>query len=163
MIRPPNRLRAAMAASGGFSVREAVRRSEAAVDTLRDPCLESIDATLAEIELRFGPKAAGRDAEDYDTLYGLATRIIDVSLVVRHSGLDDASRALCELADLSSEIGRWDWPSVEVHIEALKMLRAAGEAMTKDQRNAVIQGLVKVTRKRVGDPKAIAAAAAGEA
>jgi hypothetical protein len=163
MIRAPNRLKAAMAAAGGLSVREAVRRSEAAVDTLREPCLETIDAVLAEMELRFGPKAANREQEEFETLYGLASRIIDVSIVVRHSGLDDASRALCDLADLSGEIGRWDWPSVDVHLEALKMLRAAGESMTKEQRNAVISGLVKVTRKRVGDPKALAEAAQGQA
>lgn len=163
MIRPPNRLRAAMAAAGGLSVREAIRRSEAAVDTLREPCVAQIDAILAEIDARFGAAATAREQEDFETLYVLATRIIDVSIVVRNSGLDDASRALCDLADLSSEIGRWDWPSVEVHIEALKMLRANGEAMTKEQRNAVVGGLIKVTRKRVGDPTAIAAAAQGEA
>lgn len=162
MIRAPNRLRAAMAASGGFSVREAVRRSEAAVDTMREPCLAAIDAALAEIDQRFGAAAAGRDGEDYETLYVLATRIIDSSIVVRNSGLDDASRALCDLADLSSEIGRWDWPAVEVHVEALKMLRVAGEAMTKEQRRAIVEGLVKVTRKRVGDPRALVAEAAGE-
>lgn len=162
MVRPPNRLRAAMAAAGGFSVREAVRRSEAAVDTLREPCLAAIDAALAEIDQRFGAAAGGRDSEDFETLYVLSTRIIDSSIVVRNSGLDDAARALCGLADLSGEIGRWDWPSVQVHIEALKMLRASGESMTKDQRRAVIDGLVKVTRKRVGDAAALVAEVGAE-
>lgn len=161
MIRPPNRLRAAMAASGGLSAREAIRRSEAAVDTLREPCLAAIDGAIAQIELRFGAAAAGRDGEDFETLYRLSTHIIDSSIVVRNSGLDDAARALCGLADLSGEMGRWDWPAVQVHIEALKMLRAAGEAMTKEQRNAVIEGLMKVTRKRVGDASALMAEASG--
>lgn len=151
-----------MAASGGFSAREAIRRSEAAVDTLREPCLASIDAAIGEIDQRFGPAAPERDQEDFETLYVLSTRIIDSSIVVRNSGLDDAARALCGLADLSGEIGRWDWPAVEVHVDALKMLRVAGEAMTKEQRRAVIDGLVKVTRKRVGDPNALVADAEGQ-
>ena len=162
MVRPPNRLRTAMAAPGGFSAREAIRRSEAAVDTLREPCLAAIDAALTQIEQGFGAAAAERDQRDFEVLYVLATRIIDSSIAVRNSGLDDAARALCDLADLSGEIGRWDWPSVQVHIEALKMLRANGEAMTKDQRRAVIEGLMKVTRKRVGDANALMAQAGGQ-
>ena len=162
MVRPPNRLRSAMAAAGGFSAREAIRRSEAAVDTLREPCLAAIDAALAQIEQGFGAAATGRDQQDFEVLYVLATRIIDSSIAVRNSGLDDAARALCDLADLSGEIGRWDWPAVEVHIEALRLLRSAGESMTKEQRRAVVEGLVKVTRKRVGDPAALAAVAADQ-
>ena len=50
---------------------------------------------------------------------------------MRGSGLDDAARAFCDLADICSEVGRWDWPAVDVHIAALHMLRATGDAMDK--------------------------------
>ncbi|HWA61370.1 MAG TPA: chemotaxis protein CheE [Caulobacteraceae bacterium] len=163
MMRAPNRLAQIMAMPGGFSAREAVRRSEAAVETMRAPCLETIDAVLAEIEARYGPSAPDRDGADFEDLYVLCTRIIDASIAVRGTGLDDAARAFCDLVDLSSVIGRWDWPAVEVHIEALRLLRRSGEGMEKAQRQAVIGGLIKVTRKRVGDPAALAAAAEGEA
>jgi hypothetical protein len=154
MVRPPNRLAALMAMSGGVSAREAIRRSEAAVETLREPGMAAIDGALAEIEARFGPAAAGREAESFEDLYGLCTKIIDSSIFVRGTGLDDGVRVFCDLIDLSSEIGRWDWPAVDVHIGALRMLRTAGAGMDKAQRDAVIGGLIRVTRKRVGDPAA---------
>jgi hypothetical protein len=158
MVRIPNRLAVLMAAKGGLSAREAIRRSEAAVETLREPCLATIDSAIAEIDARFGPAAPDRDGADFEDLYSLCTRIIDVSIAVRGTGLDDAARAFCDLADISSELGRWDWPAVDVHIEALRLLRAAGASMEKPQRDAVIGGLMKVTKKRLGDSAALAAA-----
>lgn len=156
MVRVPNRVGAVMAKPGGVSAREAIRRSEAGVETLRGPGMATIDARLAEIESRFGPAAASREGESFEDLYSLCTQIIDASIFVRGTGLDDAVRAFCDLVDLCSEIGRWDWPAVDVHIDALRMLRSAGGAMDKAQRDAVISGLIKVTRKRVGDPAAMA-------
>ena len=158
MVRAPNRLAALMAMPGGISAREAIRRSEAAVELLREPGLATIDATLAAIETRFGAAAPGRDGESFEDLYRLCTAIIDSSIFLRGSGLDDAVRVFCDLVDLCSEIGRWDWPAVDVHINALRLLRASGATMDKAQRDAVISGLVKVTRKRVGDPASLAGA-----
>jgi hypothetical protein len=100
-----------------------------------------------------------------EALYKLSTRVIDISICLLGSGVDQAMRALCDLVDLSELIGVRDWQAIDVHLDAIKLLRAHGMSMSEAERNAVVGGLSRVTRKRVGDPAEYAksAGAAGAA
>jgi len=153
-FRVKSRLSRFISQPGGISVRDALKRADAGIESLRIPCIADVDATLAEIDSRFAPATPGRDNESLEDLYQLSARIIDVSICLEGSGIDAAARRLCELVDVSQTLGVRDWESIEVHIHALKLLRAAGLSMSDTQRGAVISGLAKVTRKRVGDPNA---------
>jgi hypothetical protein len=66
--------------------------------------------------------------------------------------MDDAARSFCGLVDLSHELDIQAWDAIDVHIETLRLLRAAGAAMSATQRQTILDGLIQVTRKRVGDP-----------
>jgi len=145
-FRVKSRLSRFISQPGGISVRDALKRADAGIESLRIPCIADVDATLAEIDSRFAPATPGRDNESLEDLYQLSARIIDVSICLEGSGIDAAARRLCELVDVSQTLG--------VRIHALKLLRAAGLSMSDTQRGAVISGLAKVTRKRVGDPNA---------
>jgi hypothetical protein len=116
---------------------------------------------LNAMETRFGPTNAARDAEPADDLYEMSSSIIDVAVCVRDTGIDQGAKALCDLVDLSTELGVWDWEAVDVHISTLRMLRSGGEALGARERGALIDGLLKVTRKRIGDPKTLPQPAAG--
>jgi hypothetical protein len=136
---------------GGISANQALKQADSALDSLREPALAALDASIAEIEARYGPHAAGRADEPFEDLYRLSASIIDMSLFVPGSSLDDAARCFCGLADLSNELDIRAWDAIDVHIEALKLLRMAGAAMTGAQRQSILDGLGQVTRKRVGD------------
>jgi len=138
--------------SGGISANQALKQAEAAIEPLRAPGLAAIDAALSEIEARYGHSAAGRANENFEDLYRLSATIIDMALFVPNSGLDDAARSFCCLVDLSHELDLWAWDAIDVHIEALRLLRTAGAAMSAAQRRSILDGLIQVTRKRVGDP-----------
>ena len=138
-------------ASGGISVHESLMRAEKALESLRDPCLAAIDAHMAEIERRFGTRAAGRVAESLEDLYTLSSRIIDASMGLPESGVDDGARAICEMVARSRARGALDWASVDVHLAALKLLRTRGQKLTAEQRRSVLAGLGDVLTKRVGD------------
>ncbi len=135
-------------------MREALKRADVAIEAIKIPCLADIDATLAVITARFSSTAPDRASEPLEDLYGLAMRIIDVSICLEGSGIDHAARALCDLVDLSDILGVCDWEAIDLHINTIKLLRTHGLSMTDVERGKLLLGLAKVTRKRVGDPNA---------
>jgi hypothetical protein len=150
-----SRLSALAFKSGGITVNQALKQADAAIEPLRESSIALIDAALADIDERFGPAAANRSEASFDDLYLLCSNLIDFSLFLPDSGLDEAARAACDLIDLSSRFGAWDWTAVDVHVGALKVLRTAGSAMSEEQRRSILDGLAKVTHKRVGDRDAV--------
>lgn len=110
--------------------------------------MAALDDALAEIERRFGKDAAARQEEPYEELYLLGSRIIDVSAFVSDVGIDKAAVSLCTLVDSCEGAGHWRWDAVDVHINALRLLRAAGAELPADQRDAMLQGLYQVSNYR---------------
>lgn len=151
-FRVKSRLATLAFQSGGISANQALKQADAGLESLRGPGLAALDASLAEIEARYGPGAAGRTSEPLEDLYRLSCNVIDMALFVPGSGMDDAARCFCGLVDLSHELDIWAWDAIDVHIEALRLLRTAGAAMSAPQRQSILDGLIQVTRKRVGDP-----------
>jgi hypothetical protein len=137
-FRAPNRLSMLIKASGGKMAKDALAAADAALEPLRAPSLAVLDAALAEIEGRFGKPAAA-----------LALRIIDVSGFLPGSCVDQAAISFCALVDNCAEAGAWRWDAIDVHINALRLLRASG--LTPDQRRAVIDGLNTVSQRRLDD------------
>lgn len=143
--------------AGGISVDDALKRADASLESMRGPCEAAIDDALAQIDSRFGAAVAGRESARFDDLHRLAANIIDASIFARESGVDKAARALCELVGLCRARDAWDWVAVDLHINALRVLRAAGPNLGQAERQAMVEGLKQVTRKRVGDPDALPA------
>ena len=143
----PNRLATIMKQKGGIYAHEAISRAEAGVETMREECLQTIVDTMAEIDERFGP-ASDRDNAQFEELYVLGLRIIDVSGFVTETRLDRAVASLCTLVDNCSEKGRWRWPAVDVHLDAMKLLYANGEALGVEACEAVLDGLYQVSKHK---------------
>jgi hypothetical protein len=149
-FRAPNRLSMLIKASGGKMAKDALAAADTALEPLRAPSLAVLDAALSEIEGRFGKSAAAtRVGETYQGLYALALRIIDVSGFLPGSCVDQAAISFCALVDNCAEADAWRWDAIDVHINALRLLRASG--LTPDQRRAVIDGLNKVSQRRIDD------------
>lgn len=147
-FRPPNRLASMIKERGGLLAQDAIAAAEAGVETLRESSMAALDAALAEIEGRFGKDAPDRASQSFDHLYLLASGVIDVSVFVADAGIDKAAMSLCGLADSCAEAGAWRWDAVDVHINALKLLRAMGAQLPVEQRDAMLQGLYQVSHYR---------------
>jgi hypothetical protein len=156
-IKHETRLSKEAFAPGGMTVADALRRADASLETMRGPCDATIDASLVKIETGFGPTATGRDGKGFDDLHRLASTIIDASIFAKDCEIDKAARALCQLTNLCKAQGAWDWIAVDLHIDALKLLRSVGATLGQGERDAVLDGLRQVTRKRVGDPDTLVA------
>jgi hypothetical protein len=149
-FRAPNRLSMLARANGGMMAKDALAAADAALEPLRAESLAVLDAALAEIEARFGkPAAATRASEAYQDLYALALRIIDVSGFLPGSCVDQAAISFCALVDNCAEANVWRWDAVDVHINALRLLRTS--TLGADQRRAVIDGLNKVSQRRLDE------------
>jgi hypothetical protein len=149
-FRAPNRLSMLVRADGGMMAKDALAAADAALEPLRAESLAVLDAALAEIEARFGRSAAATRAGGvHQDLYTLALRIIDVSGFLPGSCVDQAAVSFCALVDNCAEAGVWRWDAVDVHINALRLLRTAD--LDPEQRQAVIAGLNKVSQRRIDD------------
>lgn len=147
-FRPPNRLASMIKDRGGLLAKDAIAAAEAGVETLRESSMAALDEALSEIEEGFGKDAPDRASQSFDDLYLLASRIIDVSVFVADAGIDKAAMSLCGLADSCADAGGWRWDAVDVHINALKLLRAVGAELPVEQRDAMLQGLYQVSHYR---------------
>ncbi|MBS0410475.1 MAG: hypothetical protein JSR86_11215 [Proteobacteria bacterium] len=131
----------------GVSVRECLQKAAVAVGEMREPCLAEIDRCLAALEADFGARAVGRGSRDLDEAYRLSGNIIDAAFAFPAWNLDVAGRALCDLVDGFEEAGATDWPAFDVHVQALRLLRTAGDSLTAADRASIIDGLKAVGRK----------------
>jgi len=150
-IRVRSRLAKLAVVGQGMNVRQALVNAEAAIEASRPPSLIELDRCLTEIHRTFGPTAHGRDDCDLEGLYRLSSGIIDVSHALPSSGIDRAAWALCSLADGCSQRGVKDWPAIDVHVQAISLLRAVGASLPQAAKEAILEGLSKVTLKRVGE------------
>lgn len=148
-FRPPNRLARLIKDRGGLMAKDAIAAAELGVEGLRDVSLAALDAALTEIEARFGPTSATRDAESFETLYALTLRMIDVSMFVSDAGVDQAAISLAALADSCMEAGVWRWDAVDVHLHALRLLRSIGASLPEADRQAMLEGLYKVSHRKI--------------
>ena len=137
---------------GGVTVDEALRRADASVQSLRESSVAIADATVAEIEARFGAVATDRAQAAFGDLYRLAGRIVDASALATGRDLDKAGQALCRLVRRCEARNAWDWVAVDLHIETLKLLHSTGAAMGEANRARLLDALERMSRKRLGDP-----------
>ncbi|ALL12261.1 hypothetical protein [Caulobacter henricii] len=146
-FHPTNRLAKLIKTKGGMLVRDAIIAAEEGVEGLREASLVVLDETLAEIELRFGASASNRQAERFEDLYRLTMRLIDVSTFVSDAGVDQAAVSLAGVADHCAEVGAWRWNAIDVHLDALRLLRSVGAELPAADRQAMIDGLYRVSHR----------------
>ncbi len=143
LFRVPNRLRQKILKTGGPKVQEALAKAQQNLDELREPSLKIIDGLIAEIVRVYG-RNNRKGNEDFADLYTFASRIIDAAAPVPELEINQAAFHLCALADRCMGLGRWDWPSVDVHIDALQLLRNDEGALSAVARAHIFRGLKKV-------------------
>ncbi|PVM85903.1 chemotaxis protein CheE [Caulobacter endophyticus] len=146
-FRPPNRLASMIKDRGGILAKDAVAAAEANIETLRESSLAALDAALEAIEARFGPVAPDRGGEDFETLYTMTLKIVDVSGFAADAGVDEAAVSLCALVDACAEAKAWRWDAVDVHLSALRLLRNVGASLPAEHRRGMLEGLHKVVQR----------------
>jgi hypothetical protein len=124
MIRRKSNLSKMIDTKGGVTVLAALRGAEKEIAPLREEGLAILDEALAALDASAAtpPGQAGW----LEGIYRAAADIIDVC-PPELTGLYAAAYSLCELADLQRRAGRCETPPVQVHINALRLLRQPGQ------------------------------------
>lgn len=140
-----SRLKAALMDGKGLRASEALARAEAGVQDLAEACAETVRGLVAEIDAEFGPGAAGRTAREPMELYRRVARIIESAIGETDGPLIEAAVSFCDLLDNAAETGAWDWPAVDVHINALKLL--GGSVTLPQEATATLIEQLRVLRQ----------------
>ena len=102
-----------------------------------------LQCMLKEVEARYAALGDTYNGDKLDELYQIANRAIGVAGVAGREAVDVALVSLCQLLDYLKTAGRWDNASVEVHVQALRLLLAADP--NDQQVAAILDGLKRVS------------------
>ena len=131
-----------MARPGGRTMAEAVQAANAGLDSHREQGMESLATTLARLEAVCAARAEGAEAEVYD----LASAFTDMAGFFDTGPLYVAAISLCETSDRMRVGGCWQWPSVDVHVRALRLILAAG-CQDNETSRVLLEGLASIVAR----------------
>lgn len=128
---------------GGRRVVDAQRQATAALEAHRDDAMAAISATLAQLEAICEAPSDGLGQRVYD----LASSIVDLAGYFDTGPLFDAAYSLCEVSDRMNTAGTWRWPSIQVHVQAMRLILAGG-CRTGRTSETLLAGLRSITQTR---------------
>ena len=128
-----------MAVPGGKSIDAALNAAEGALETHREAVMHALELILADLEAACARRAG-------EAIYERAAALLDMAGFFDLGHLHPAMFSLCEISSHMAD-GGWDWPSVEVHLRAIRMILANGCRQTDDA-TLLLEGLASI-RERV--------------
>ena len=131
-----------MSQPGGRSIEDAVRRADAALDGHREAGMLAVTTALGELEAA----CRARDDADHGRVYEMAAALLDMAGFFDTGPLYGAAYSLCEITDLMLASGAWTWPSVDVHVRALRLILADG-CVEGETSAALLAGLRSVVAR----------------
>jgi hypothetical protein len=142
---PEVRLKKLLAEEGGISVGQALENANERLESIRDETLTAVDAKLALLVRLMNSSAANRFAE----IYKCANAVFAEAGAFQLKELSEAAHSLCTL---TAEEGPIPEAAINVHIAAMRALRAPAAADDADLRAAVISEL-RVLAAQFGRPR----------
>lgn len=127
---------------GGRTVRDAEMRANRELEVHRAPVMAAIVAAVDELEAisaEASPDAGPR-------VYATASRIIDIGGYFDTGPLHEAVYSLCDVADRMIGAQMWHWPSIDVHLRALRLI-LAGDCRTSLSSAMLLDGLRSVAER----------------
>jgi hypothetical protein len=131
-----------MARPGGRTMAEAVRAADAGLDSHREEGMRSLSTTLARLEAACIEQDEAAEA----VVYELASAFADMAGFFDTGPLYAAAFSLCETSDRMTAGGCWQWPSVHVHVRALRLILAADCRPTETSR-VLLEGLASIVAR----------------
>lgn len=111
-----------MAQPGGRTLVDVERRAKERLVRHKGEVMTGIDAVIVELEDLCAARPDGASAD----VYRLASRVLDLAGFFDMGPLFDAGYSLADVADRMVVAEAWDWPSVEVHVKALRLIHNGG-------------------------------------
>lgn len=126
---------------GGVSVDDAMKRAERAVENYRGEAMAQMNGLIRKLE----QGVQSRSEAEAKAVYQLALDVLNIAGLY-HPAICRVANSLCDLAQRMSAAGRWDWPSVGVHVSSMRLLTERSDD-TDPATQAVLRGLASVVAK----------------
>jgi hypothetical protein len=141
-----NRLGEVMRKPGGRRIADAVDQATKNLEEIREPCLETLDAQLDQLD-RLCAEGGAQPADKLKhEIYVTSNDVHAVAGVFGLTGLSEAAFSLCELVDNFRSLERWNQAAVTVHLSAFRLLRNPD---AEADRSSVVEGLRRLTEQAV--------------
>lgn len=111
-----------MAQPGGRTVVDVERRANERLERHRAEVMATIHQRVSELEQLSLKAQSGTEGQ----VYVLASAILDTGGFFDTGPFYEAGYSLCEVTDLMTTQNQWHWPSVAVHVQALRLILATG-------------------------------------
>jgi hypothetical protein len=131
-----------MARPGGRTMAEAVKAADAGLESHREAGMRSLLDTLDQLETACAAQEEGSEAR----IYELASHFADMAGFFDTGPLYAAAFSLCETSDRMIAARNWQWPSVHVHIRALRLILAA-DCRPTEASAVLLEGLASIVAR----------------
>jgi hypothetical protein len=131
-----------MSAPGGRSIADAVARADAGLEQHRTAAMAALVDCVAALEASCEAQSPGSERGVYDR----AAALLDMAGFFDTGPLYRAAFSLCELADRLIATGAWNWPSIAVHVRALRLI-LADDCRETEQAVLILEGLSTILRR----------------
>ena len=135
-----------MAQPGGRTVADVERRANERLNRHKGEAMATIAERISTLEALVAAKEAGAQT----LVYKMASALLDTAGFFETGPLYEAGYSLCETADLMTASGKWSWPSVQVHVHALRLILTNG-CKADATSEALMQGLRAIVAKARAD------------
>ncbi|MDX2274010.1 MAG: hypothetical protein NW206_01055 [Hyphomonadaceae bacterium] len=126
---------------GGASVDDALARADRALEQHRGLALAEMSRLIRALELG----AQSRRDQDAANVFQQSLDVLNLAGLY-HPSICRVANSLCDLAERMKAAGRWDWPSVGVHVSSMRLL--TDRADNSDPAVAsVLRGLAEVVAR----------------
>lgn len=131
-----------MAQPGGRTVADVERRANERLDRHREDVMVTVGATITELEQVVAAAAPGSEPQ----VYKLASTLLATAGFFDTGPLYDAGYSLCDVADRMQASDAWSWPSVGVHVQAMRLI-LMGDCKVDATSDALLAGLRSIAAK----------------
>lgn len=131
-----------MAKPGGRTIVDMERRANERLNRHKGDVMQAIAETITKLEALALAQSEASQAQ----VYLLASSLLDTGGFFDTGPLYDAGYSLCEASELMGLSGQWHWPSIEVHVRALRLI-LTNDCKADATSDALMQGLAAIVAK----------------
>jgi hypothetical protein len=152
--KPDVRIRKMVNRSEGVRINDAVKRAEQNIQNYKATGVANMDEKIEQLVEICARMRVESTAADERKVYLLSNDIFDAAGMFGEPELSEAAYSLCELIGNRSETHPLSWEAVNVHISSMRLLRQSSSASDSATRQAVLEGLRKVTARVLAEAAA---------
>jgi hypothetical protein len=128
-----------LARPGGRTLADAQRLADAGLQRHKAGVMDDIEGLIGQLEAL----CAAATPEGRARVYGLASDLVDLAGFFDTGPLYTAGYSLCDLSERMQTTGVWNWPAIEVHVKALRLIHTGGCKVGAES-DLLLQGLKSV-------------------